>query len=815
MRRTSDLNDVLMSVIGEGARHGLMHVTLDDAPLSGRDVPIDGQRLVNFASCSYMGLETDPRLIEGAIEATRRYGTQLSASRLFMSAAPYAELEGLLDRLAGGPVLVTPTTSLGHLAALPVLIEEEDAVIYDQRLHHSVQVVLRLLPGTGTHVEMVKHNRLDELEAKIKSLRGKHRRIWYVADGIYSIFGDRAPLAPIKELLDRYEQLHAYFDDAHGTGWLGPCGRGHVLGELGGHPRVVVALSLNKSFAGAGGCLVFPNEALRDKVRVCGGPMNFSGPIQPPMLGALLASAKAHLAPDWAGAQDELASLITHAQRRLGQGQLPLASPGESPIFFVGMGLPRAAHLMGVALREAGYFATAATFPGVPVRQSGIRLSLTRHLTAADIDGLAAAMEAALPGVLAATGATLESIREAFNLPTPVTTAPVAPPTIELRVRAAGPGLTLQHARSIRALDAIEWDELLGANGTYTAAGLALLEDAFGMERTRPEDAWQFHYYVVRNEAGKPVLATFFTEALWKDDMIARKEVSAAVEAERTRRQDPYYLTTRTFGMGSLLSEGEHLWLDRQGPWRAALDLVLRAAEAEQARCGANALALRDFEPGDAELDAYFQGKGFLRFQMPESFTLDHGSAAEDSQLAQLSRRARRVHRQSVAAHQDLYDFEVIRPGGRAISAAEAAHFHALYLQVKERNLGFNTFALPDDFFLHVTGRAPWEILIARVNELVVGVGACFAGPGSYTPLALGLDYRYVYSHGLYRTMLWKAAELARTHGAQRVFLGVGAPLEKQRVGARMVPQVAYLQATNHDNLDELIQYMENVRRPG
>jgi 7-keto-8-aminopelargonate synthetase-like enzyme len=827
MRTTSDLNEVLATIIGEGARHGLMHAVLDDAPLDGRIVPVGGRELVNFASCSYMGLETDPRLIEGAIAATRRYGTQLSASRLFLSAAPYAELEHLLSGLAGGYALATPTTSLGHLAALPVLIEETDAVLYDQRLHHSVQTALRLLPGTGVHLELVKHNRLDLLEDRVRDLRHRHRRIWYVADGIYSIFGDRAPLGEIRELLDRYPQLSAYFDDAHGTGWLGACGRGHVLGELAGHPSVVVALSLNKSFAAAGGCLVFPDAATRDRVRTCGGPLNFSGPIQPPMLGAAIASAKAHLAPDWADRQAELHALIDHAHTALAASGLPLASPGGSPILFVGMGLPRAAHLMGERLMEAGYFVTAATFPGVPVKQSGMRLSLTRHLTKADVDGFVAAMQQAMPGVLAEVGTSIEAVREAFHLEAPKVPVPAAvsldravalPPTFELRVEAA---LRLEHHRTIASLDAAEWDALLGRNGTYTAAGLAALEAIFATGRTRPEDDWKFHYYLVRDRAGKAVLATFFTEALWKDDMVARKEVSEAVEAERARRGDPYYLASRTFAMGSLLSEGAHLWLDRQAPWREALDLVLQAAEAERAACGASVLALRDFDGGDAALDAHLRDRGFIRFQMPASSELALAGRDEATLLADLSQGARRVFRQSVEAHAAKYAFEVIRPGGRGLTAAEVAHFHALYLQVKARNLGFNTFALPEDVFAHLAGRDPWEIVIARLapehggpaDGRAVGVGACFVGPGTYTPLVMGLDYDYVYSHGLYRTMLWQAPRRARALGSDTLFLGVGAPLEKQRIGAHVTPQYAYMQATSHDNLDELVRFMENVGR--
>ena len=98
----------------------------------------------------------------------------------------------------------------------------------------------------------------------------------------------------------------------------------------------------------------------------------------------------------------------------------------------------------------------------------------------------------------------------------------------------AAPPLTLEHHRSAAALDATEWDALLGERGTFTVDGLRFLERAFaGGER--PEDEWAFHYYVVRDRAGKAVLATFFTAALWKDDMLASAEVSELVEAAPRR----------------------------------------------------------------------------------------------------------------------------------------------------------------------------------------------------------------------------------------------------------------------------------------
>ena len=69
-----------------------------------------------------------------------------------------------------------------------------------------------------------------------------------------------------------------------------------------------------------------------------------------------------------------------------------------------------------------------------------------------------------------------------------------------------------------------------------------LLEDAFGPEQA-PENRWRFHYYVVRDGKGRPLLATFFTEAIWKDDLLAAARVSQAVEERRER--DRFFLTSR------------------------------------------------------------------------------------------------------------------------------------------------------------------------------------------------------------------------------------------------------------------------------
>ena len=81
----------------------------------------------------------------------------------------------------------------------------------------------------GTTVDLIRHNNMERLEAMIQRVAKTSNRIWYMADGVYSMFADLAPFAELRELLDRYEQLYLYIDDSHGVGWAGKHGRGPAL----------------------------------------------------------------------------------------------------------------------------------------------------------------------------------------------------------------------------------------------------------------------------------------------------------------------------------------------------------------------------------------------------------------------------------------------------------------------------------------------------------------------------------------------------------------------------------------------------------
>ncbi len=783
--------DAVGKNIAAGANSGIILLRAEDEWLDGRHLQIHGLRRLSFSSCSYLGLELDPRLIEGTIDAVRRYGTQFSSSRTYVSAPAYGELEALLEEMFGGPVLLAPSTTLAHMTALPVLVGERDALLLDQQVHESVQMAVSQLPSKGTRIERIRHSRMDMLESRIRKLAPRCERIWYCCDGVYSMLGDLAPIPELLELLETHEQLHLYIDDAHGIGWFGPRGCGTALSRLPSRERVFVAASLNKSFAAAGGAVIFPSAELRDRVRLCGGPTRYSGPIQPPMLGAALASARIHLSGELPELQQDLQERICLRNRVAAELDVPLVSNHLGPLGYIGLGSPALAQKLTERLFAAGVYTNAAGFPAVPVHCSGVRFALTRHHSSDDVQRALELVAELLPRALAEEGVDREQIVQAFR-PTPRRTS------VATRVPRRASRWTRQHETTVARLDRDEWDRLMIGTVCFDSEGLASLEAIFAGGQ-RPEDRWNFHYYVVRDASGAPVVAAYFTDTLWKDDMLATAEISARVEKERLR--DPYHQTTRVLAAGTLLSEGDHVYLDRSRDWRRGLEILMDELRQESERCGAGLVVLRDLTAADAELDRVFCDAGFSRIELAEAMNVEIDWKGQDDFLSRLSYRARTFQRRNVHPFDENFEVEVLGSETRNPSDAELRRLYELYCNVKDRSFALNTFPLPEDFLPGILKSKGWEVLALTLRAGTDpearpphGFVACFRHGCQYVPRVIGLDYRFVRSHGLYRQCIRHILRRAEQLGCRRVLCGIGAKYEKSRFGARPERRAVYLQ---------------------
>lgn len=366
---------------------------------NGRYVTVNGKRLLNFGSCSYLGLEQRSELREGAHRALDQYGTQFSFSRAYLQSPLYLELESLLERIAGRPVVVAASTTLAHMAALPVLIRDTDSIFIDQFAHASLHTAVQLVPGVP--LEVLRHNRMDHLDVALERVRDQPGNVWYIADGLYSMLGDYAPFEELAQLLEKHPKLRLYIDDAHATSWRGRNGRGAALQHFANDERVVVALSLNKAFSAAGGALALPNRELVSRIRRVGGSMLFSGPIQPPMLGAAVASAKLHLREDFVELQAELYTRLDLGLEALAQHGVEIVASPRSTIFHTQCDSPRRAFALVQRMRERGFYCCVCVFPAVPMNRPGIRFTISRHNAREDIEALAKALAGSLAGLAA------------------------------------------------------------------------------------------------------------------------------------------------------------------------------------------------------------------------------------------------------------------------------------------------------------------------------------------------------------------------------------------------------------------------------
>jgi 7-keto-8-aminopelargonate synthetase-like enzyme/predicted N-acyltransferase len=809
----SDRQATVLAMHEEARRRGLFFQRCADERLTQRDMLVEGRRVVSFGSCSYLGLEFHPELIEGACDAARRFGTQFSSSRGYMSAPLYDELEENLSRIFGSPTLVTLSTTLAHQAFFTASINEHDAIVLDHQVHESVHMAATLARSLGASVYVVRHDRLGGAREVVAKAARSHRTVWYCTDGVFSMYGDFAPVGTLNELLDVAPNVRLYVDDAHGMSWLGKHGRGCHLARMPMSDRVVVATSFAKGFGAGGACLVFPTEKERERVQLLGGPLLFGGPMQPPMLGACVASSRVHLSDEIVTRQQALERLTRRLNGLLADAGLPLMAMNEGPIFFVRVGDPRVAFAAAEALLEAGIYVNVSMYPTVPMKRAGLRLAVTSIHTEEEIDRLAAALAQALPKAMANAGVTREQLDAVFADAIPdearYSDAYSAP---EQRIGSfidrcvdvgdstrrdtEVAGLTIRHFRTIEDVDATTWDAALGTAGSCSVAALRLTEKLFH-GRERPEENWVFHYFIVTDAEERWVAATFCTEAISKDDMLMRAEVSEAVEARRAT--DPYLLTSRVVMMGSMMSEGNHLFLDKEANWRGAVMLLVESLNGVYNETRAAAVLLRDLSENDAALGDLLQSLGYSKMPMFDSHHLELNWAEPADWIASLSRRKRkslgkRIERAAV------YEVRSWGHGHAALDEGLDATLYALYRSVADRKRRLNVFPLPLDFVGAIANSPAWEILTLHLDPAADGpsdgapVAWCAAHvhDGHYSPLICGLDYRYVRQHGAYRQLLYQCVLRAHALGCTFAHLGMDADFEKQRLGASLRHNCVY-----------------------
>jgi len=345
---------------------------------------------LDFSSNDYLGLAESDALRDVARAALDR-GVPLGAggSRLLRGNHPEHEmLEDEAARFFGSAAaLYFPTGFAANAALIAALPRREDVIIHDALIHASVRDGLD--PARVPVIE-VPHNDVNAIADAITAWRAKGGagRAWIAAETLYSMDGDRAPLADLVALADTTDSM-LVLDEAHATGVYGPHGRG-LAAQYEGRANIVTLHTCGKALGAAGGivtCARIYKDYLVNRAR---GFVYSTAPS--PLMAAVVREAlKLAAAADAQRAQ--LLALVAHVEKLL--RDTPWAASG-SPIQPIILGADARAVRFAEGLQGAGFDIRAIRPPTVPEGTARLRLTLTTHVTTADLDAVFAHFAAEL-----------------------------------------------------------------------------------------------------------------------------------------------------------------------------------------------------------------------------------------------------------------------------------------------------------------------------------------------------------------------------------------------------------------------------------
>lgn len=791
--------DSIDEVISNAKGHGVIHLYADGKTLKGRKISIDNKGMFHFGTTGYLGLEQDIRLKDAAVKAIYDYGTQFPLSKTYISHPLYATLEERLMAMYKQPIIVTKNSTLGHLAVIPTVVRDEDTVILDHQVHWSVQSAAQILKTRGIPVELIRHNNLDMLESKIKELTNKADKIWYMADGVYSMFGDFAPISEMMALSAKYPQLHLYIDDVHGMSWRGKNGTGFVASNFDKLPEnMLLFTTLSKTFGASGAVLVCPNKRFYHNIKNFGGPLTFSAQLEPASVAAAIASADIHLSNEIYFLQDQLQDKIQYFNQLLDLTHLALADKNDSPVFYIGTGMPATGYNFVKRLMAEGFFVNLGLFPAVPVKNTGVRITISRHNQKEDMEQLVAAMKYHYPLALQETHTTSQRVYKLFNLESKVCNESIDSKS----------SLYLSYQNNIDAIDKTFWNTYMGSNNNCDWDGIKYLQNSFS-ENTEKEHNWKFHFYIVFDQENVPVAITFFTTAIWKDDMLAPTSVS--IKMEQKRETDKYYATQNVTTMGSLFSEGSHHCTNLNHPmWQQAWRKIFLHLEKTSQTANSQLTVVRDFRNADSSLNRFFNEQGFVKIRMPDACLIPEICWKNQTEyVEQLSKRSAKHFRKDIEPFIGKVDVELVQ----SLSEVLLNQCYQLYKNVKEKNLAINTFTYPLKVFVEMNKSKHWEFILlyskaqkkGETLRVPLGVMFCYKNRNiTYVPSLVGIDYNHIEEYQTYRQLLYQTILAATAQNFKTIDFGISASFEKKKVGAKIIQMHAFIQSDDNYTLERL-----------
>jgi glycine C-acetyltransferase len=332
-------------------------------PLEGSNGPIieiSGKELINLSSNNYLGLATDPRLKEAAIEAIKMYGVGAGAVRTINGTMElHVKLEEKLAKFKHTEAAITFQSGFNcNMGAIAAVMDKDDAILSDELNHASIIDGCRL---SKAKVIAYKHSDIADLRAKaiLAKESGLYKKIMVITDGVFSMDGDIAKLPEIVEVAEELD-LITYVDDAHGSGVLG-AGVGTVK-HFGLSDKIDFQMGTLSKALGVIGGYVAGKKDLIDWLKVRSRPFLFSTASTPGDVAACITAI------DILSNSTELQKRLWENGNYLKEGLKALGfdiGASQTPITPCIIGEEKQTQEFSRKLYENGVYAKAIIFPTV------------------------------------------------------------------------------------------------------------------------------------------------------------------------------------------------------------------------------------------------------------------------------------------------------------------------------------------------------------------------------------------------------------------------------------------------------------------
>ncbi len=376
--------------LGELRSRALLRKLRSFDSAQGPELTHAGRSLLSFASNDYLGLAAEPALRQAAKAAIDEYGVGSGAARLVCGTlAPHTRLEERLAQFKGTQAALA--FSSGYAASvgtLGALAREGDVLILDKLCHASLIDGAKL---SGAAIRVFPHNHLGKLESHLQWAQENYPegRVIVVTEAVFSMDGDRAPLAEIVEIKNRFDAL-LMVDEAHAVGVLGRHGRGLTDALRLGDEVEIQMGTLSKALGSAGGYIAGSRSLIDLLINRARSFIYSTAPLP-------AAAASATAAIEWM--QTPL------GEKRREQLWKNLALFGEkcpqfftdgrkiqSPIIPIILGETAKALEAAERLMAEGIYVPAIRFPTVAKDAARLRITITAAHTEAQIIDLCAAL---------------------------------------------------------------------------------------------------------------------------------------------------------------------------------------------------------------------------------------------------------------------------------------------------------------------------------------------------------------------------------------------------------------------------------------